>query len=323
MIKQFFPILLLLVVMVLFGCNSSKVYVKKGSMPYSYMYDKQWNRERNINLKSSYNSLFSNTSGKLKYLRACFTAPRGYTLKFYNNTEEKIGKKVNKELKTFYFTKGIYPFAIYKGSTPGWFSNNGYSPFATGIIQINPLKDRGVELALFGLKKDTKLFNIKMLNETRKGHLTEYTITFDNKEVIKYWMGNRKTLYAGGAPNVEFNFSGNKNLKKIMINDEKIEHGFCVLDVYLTSKKTRAKYLINRPLSYEIKMVDSDGHKYKGFITDLKGTIYTAFVTVPCTIPPELFKAARNGTISKFTVYTQENDKKKTAVAKIVFGIDK
>lgn len=53
---------------------------------------------------------------------------------------------------------------------------------------------------------------------------------------------------------------------------------------------------------FELSCGDQD---FVGYIRDMEANEFTAFVSVPCTIPQELLDAAAGGTVSKFTVYSQ------------------
>jgi len=267
--------------------------------------------------------------GEIDHLNVILTEPEGMKIKFHNGSEQSIGAEVKRRREVipqfFAFSEGVYPFSIYQNRKSG----NNYSG---AMIVFNTTPE--ISLATFGASDETRLFDPTMLEKAESGVLANYSITFDDNEVIVYWLGNRKILFPGGEPNVEMDFSVTKDIKEVKINRTKQRDLVSIiLNVYGPREKIRGsdnRYVIDRITGkyktkadtaiYKLEMLHANGKRYSGYIKNLKDNAFTAFMRIPCEIPSELFNAANKGTISKFTVTSGENDE---GVAEIVFGLAK
>lgn len=285
-----------------------------------------------------YRQLYQVNSTELPRLAARLTEPHGYTIKFHGNPEVVIGEPASKETgepRTFLFREGVYPFSLYRDKK----DDNWYS----GLLVVYDI-DETLELATFGESEETRLFNLDIFRQARQGVMGQFSITFDNKEVMRYWLGDRDSLYPGGQPTVEVDFSHTPRLTDLTINGKEIEDKKQVLKLnkyYLCSlcdeKRQEADdfgkdceesnsgrhkpYLTVTHKNYPIEMATTDGKRYQGYIRNLVTNVFTAFMSIPCEIPPELFDNAARGTISKLTVQSPGEEKQK--VAEIVFGLAK
>ena len=267
----------------------------------------------------------SQTRGEVPLLNAIFTEPKDLKIKFHNGSEETIGAMVKKRKEEspqfFAFRKGVYPFSIFENRKDG-------NLFSGAMVVFNTTPE--ISLATFGASDETKLFDPAMLEKAKNGVLANYSISFDDNEVIVYWLGNRKNLYPGGDPNVEMDFSATKDIKEVKIDGKKQKDpSSIVLNVFGKKERVRGydgRYMIDlltgtykiktEAAVYELEMMLSGGIKYQGYIKNLKDNAFTAFVRVPCEIPEDLFIAANKGTISKFTVTSGEEEE---GVAEIIF----
>ena len=241
------------------------------------------------------------------------SSPEDFTLSSRSFRTRTIDEKtMDKAIK---LGAGVYPFTLKKGKS----KDAQYC----GAIMVFGV-DETMELAAFGKNVDTEIFREDFLKNAKSGILMNYTQTLDDKPVFTYWLGNRRNLYTGGAPNVEVDFSQISGLKELEINNRKYKKKWAVLDVY---DKPQLRYyqgymprLIKK--KHEFQMVMDDDTAFRGYIRNLVANASTAFVRIPCSIPKDLLSAAANGTVSNFTVYLEEGDEAKTPVAEIVFGLD-
>ncbi len=314
------------------GCVVTKNVVVKPTMDH-YVFLKEIKP-----ISSYYNNLYRESSKNQPMLAARLTEPHGYTIKFHDNPEVIIGQPASEETgepRTFLFREGVYPFSLYfDKNEKDWFS---------GLLVVYNI-DETIELATFGETEETRLFRQDMFKQAQNGVLGQYTISFDDKEVMSYWLGNRDSLYPGGQPTVEVDFSYTPELKSVTINGHTINSKKKVLylDKYhvcrlcdekrhnsqefsKTCKKNNNRshsiYVTVTHKNYPIKMETIDGNKFQGYIRNLVSNKFTAFMSIPCEIPSELFSHAARGTISKLTVQSPDNNKRD--VAEIVFGLAK
>jgi len=305
--------------------RSSNITVTSSKQQYSFFTEHD-------TFKSMLPSLYSIKSAKrreIDHLNALFTEPGGMKIKFHNGSEQTISAEVKKRKEMvpqfFAFKEGVYPFSIYRDRKSG-------NMFSGAMVVFNTTPE--ISLATFGASDETRLFDPTMLEKAESGILANYSITFDDNEVIVYWLGNRKIPFPGGEPNVEMDFSVTKEIKEVLINRTKQRNLVSIiLNVYGKREKVRSydgRYIID-PLTgqyktkadtaiYKLEMLHSNGKRYSGYIKNLKDNAFTAFMRIPCEIPGELFNAANKGTISKFTVTSGEDDE---GVAEIIFGLAK
>ncbi len=331
--KQYVWILLsLFITLLTSGCVATKnVVVKPTTDHYVFLQEIK-------PISGHYKNLYKEPYENQPMLAARLTEPHGYTIKFHNNLEYIIGQPASEETgepRTFLFREGVYPFSLYfDKNEDDWFS---------GLMVVYNI-DETIELATFGETDETRLFREDMFKSAEKGVLGQYTISFDDKEVISYWMGNRDSLYPGGQPTVEVDFSYTPELKNVVIDGYKVSSKKKVLhlDKYYVcrlcdekrqhrqdfstacnnnEKKKHSIYQTVTHKNYPIEMETEEGQRFQGYIRNLVSNKFTAFMSIPCEIPSELFDHAARGTISKLTV--QSPDDKKRDVAEIVFGLAK
>lgn len=324
--------LFLTLAMLLGGCVGTKTVKMKPTMEsYTFLQDVK-------PLKGHYQDLYRQDNDQSPLLSARFSEPHSYTVKFHNNNAEVIGAPVSNKIpesKTFQFRKGVYPFSLYRDKE----STTKYS----GLLAVYDI-DETIELATFGESEETRLLNRSMFEQAEKGVLASYTISFDNREVMTYWIGNRRELYPGGRPTVEVDFSDTTELRELKIGDRKIKNFRTVLNLdkmYICSlcnkvgekakdfkdkcpKASNGKHRPKLKIShknYPVEMVHNSGTTYQGYIRNMTSNIFTAFMSIPFDIPSNLFEDAARGTISKLTVYSAGDDKEE--IAELVFGLAK
>ncbi len=324
----------LLIFFVLFstGCVVNKTVKVRPSMEqYVFLNDIK-------PLDQHYKNFYDTNTGQEPRLAARISEPDGYTIKFHNNPAIIIGEPASRETlepRTFLFQEGVYPFSMYKDKKDkDWYS---------GLLVVYNI-DETIELATFGESEETRMLNMDMFWQAEKGVLANYTISFDDKEVIRYWLGNRDNLYPGGQPTVEVDFTSTPGLQKLKIDGQEVKSKKKVLklDKYyvcsLCDEKSQKvsglgknckkggvgghrPYLAVTHKNYPIEMTMANGKRFQGYIRNLATNIFTAFMSIPCEIPPKLFNDAATGTIAKLTVYSASDNKKE--VAEIVFGLAK
>jgi hypothetical protein len=203
----------------------------------------------------------------------------------------------------------LYPFTLERS---GGAVLSG-AMYVTGVDDV-------VALATFGRSEETKLFDPEFIDKAKGGVLTHYTITFDGQPVIRYWLGNRTEPSAPGQPTVELDFSETDGVSSLKIDGKAAKGRVSVLDVYTSVPDPSTGALHRVPRTYRIEIRQTNGSRYVGYIRQLQATPFTTFVRVPCSIPSELFDAADQGTIAKFSVYPEGD--KDHPVAEIIFGRD-
>jgi hypothetical protein len=118
--------------------------------------------------------------------------------------------------------------------------------------------------------------------------------------VLTYWLGNRKSLYAGGAsPTVELDFSKTPGITRLVVGRRTKENFAAIVNVFDPSSAVPA------PREYAVQ-VSCGERRYRGFVRNLVHNDFTTFVRGPCTIPQELLDAASQGTVSKLAVLSSE-----------------
>jgi len=269
------------------GCSSN--VVKPVSAPYSFL-------DGDKDLGPSWQRMTVNRRPDL--ISACITSPEGYTIDFYGS----ISREIAPGGATVRMGEGLYPFRLIpkEKNAPGLCG-------AMMVVNVNET----VALATFGKAAETKLFSEDFLAKARSGVFASYTITFDGKPIIYYWLGNRCTMCPPDEDTVELDFTGIKDLKEIRVNGSYIERRRTVVTIN-TSKQVRANP------TFRLDMTLTSGKTYTGYIKNFRPNAFTTFTSLPCAIPAALFEAAERGTISKFSVFAETD--KENAVAEIVFG---
>ena len=307
-----FSVVILVVGMMLAGCTN---VVNPYPTPYKFI-------EEDAKLAGHWRRMPSGTSGSASKITVSITSPVGEEITFLGSGSRSIQAEGQDELL---LGPGLYPFTL----TPG--TGNGDAGSLCGAMLVVNV-DEIVALATFGKSEETKLFSQEYVTKSRGGVLTSYTIMFDNKPVIYYWLGDRTKPAPPGRPTVELDFSGIENLSQVTIQGRRVRGATCVLDVYeyvyedrvtykygyaqqITHVKTVAK-------THKIEINLSDGRKYLGYVRNLKPSAYAAFLRVPCAIPTKLFEAADKGTIAKYSVVHSQGNRD-TLIAEIVFGKNK
>lgn len=327
---------------VIFGCvpvsevsTTNQIEAKKPKyvklMP-SYVKYPFIKNDENVGAYST--SLYKNADSfnrdNLPYLRAKIVSPAGYIIKFENYF---TAVEIN-ETTTYQMNEGVYPFVLIK---PG-----DASARLSGAIAVFNV-DKTLELATFGLTEGTLLFNPEMIKQAENGVLASYTISFDGKKVMHYWVGNRESSAPNLRSSVELDFTGNGNIEKMKIAGKILEKNKVVLDVPTESFEcsrcgkvgARSAFAdrcpkggahrieetgwakVDYPVEFELK----NGQRYKGYVRKLGTNAFTSFLSIPCDIPENLLQLASKGTIAKLSVYTSQDNEHE--IAEIVFGLAK
>ncbi len=167
--------------------------------------------------------------------------------------------------------------------------------------------DKTLALATLGKTDDTKLFKPELLEKAENGDLATHTLKIDDKEILSYFLGNRTILYPGGDPTVEVDFSKTPGISSLTIGEEDAP-GFRKELKVQESKMIFGK----RPKEYKFDLKCGE-QEFTGYIRDMVANEFTAFVSIPCTIPKELLDAAAKGTVSRFTVQSQGDNTNQVA----------
>jgi hypothetical protein len=194
---------------------------------------------------------------------------------------------------------GVYPFRL------KFRNERGDRDQLVGALMAYNL-DSTVALATLGLTQDTAVFKPELIKVAQSGMLASQTIRYDNKEVLTYWLGNRHSLYPGGAPTVELDFSGTPGITSLSIDGESLPT--FRKEIVLTDRNPRRK-----EKEYPFQMT-AGGTRYRGFIRNLKHNESTAFVAIPCAITQDLLTAVADGTVSQFSIKDPSHDNEDIAV---------
>jgi len=231
------------------------------------------------------------------------TRPDGEKVRFSTGGSVLIGAPKQKPLQ---LQAGVYPFQLV--------DNPKGTIMLSGALMVYNI-DATVGLATLGKTAETWVFNDELLRKAADGQLATYTIAFDEKDIITYWLGNRITPYFGGQPTVELDFSGTPGISEVRINGMKLVKSRCTVPVY--SYVTQNGY--TRPEKKEHRLeLKAGSRSYHGYVRNLADNEFTAFVRIPCSIPSKLLDAASAGTVSRFTV--QSTGDEKQDVAEIVIS---
>lgn len=284
----------------------------------------------NVGMYSS--NLFKNNnfvdSSSIPALSAKITSPVGYVIKFENSLN---AVSIN-DTTTFRMIEGVYPFTLTK---PGDKGSN-----LSGAIAVFNV-DKTLELATFGLTEETLLFNPEMIKQAESGVLASYTISFDGKNVMHYWLGNREDTAPATRNAVELDFTRNTNIKSLKIAGKDLNRNKVTLDVPSGTLKCvkcekvgpRSAFRDRCPKSgahqiqevgwakvdYPIEFELKNGQRFKGYVRKLGRNAYTSFLSIPCDIPENLLELASKGTIAKLSVFTSQDNRYE--IAEIVFGL--
>ncbi len=244
---------------------------------------------------------------KQDHVNVVFRSPAKSIIKFSS------GKKVivqNKTPEVIPIRDGIYPFSLLKADTR--------EKILSGAFMVRNM-DKEVALATLGKTDETKMLNYDLVRTALQGQLASYTVSFDGKDIITYWLGNRKTAYTGGEPTVELDFSHIQEISMLKINNRLYADKRAVVKVYDPVKRydARVQRLVSKQLEHPIQFT-AGGKSYRGYVRKLRDNEFTAFVCIPCTIPESLLKAASGGTVSKFTVMSTGDQPE--SVAEIVIS---
>jgi len=262
--------------------------------------------------------------GDVGRLAAKFTAPGGQRLCFRGSVSKFIPGDLGSEI--LLFGPGVYPFELRDAAD---------KVTLTGALMVVNI-DKTVGLATFGNAPETRLFLADLVKKAHEGALSKGTITFDEKPVIFYWLGNRTQQNVPDRPSLELDFGAIQDLAEVRVNGSRRDDRIAVVEVFDIKQQPTGTVAIDmwvlgiRPEGstrtiytekvHKIEIVLTSGAKYVGYIRNLRANAYTAFVRVPCSIPANLFAEADKGTIAKYTVTAGEA---KEPVVEIVFGQDK
>jgi len=240
-----------------------------------------------------------------------------------NDTGLALPVKNNKGEETaLKFVSGMYPFELHGLSkdSEGQVITDCYDigrPKYVGAIAFFSY-EQDMEFATFGADDETPLISNEIISKVTEGILGSHTISYDNKPRIKYWVGNRSSLYSGGSATAEVDFS-NANLASLKINGEKISGKRAILDIYESYENDQG-FVVQKKKQHKLEFTTKNGQTFGGYLKELQDNEYTAFMKIPCDIPAELFEAASKGTVSKFDVMSK-SEQGSTRIAQIVFGL--
>ena len=265
-----------------------------------------------IKTHPQYNTYYKNLYDPLRmnqqdYVNVVFRSPAKSIIKF-NSGKQVIVRDSNPDVIPL--RDGIYPFSLLKAADG--------TKILSGAFMVRNM-DKEVALATLGKTDDTKMLNNDLVRTALKGQLASYTVSFDGKDVITYWLGNRKKSYTGGDPTVELDFSHIPGISMLKVGNRLREDKRAVVKIYAPEKKydSRLQRMVSSQLEHPIEFT-ADGKKYRGYVRKLRDNEFTAFVCIPCTIPESLLKAAAGGTVSKFTVMSTGDNPE--SVAEIIIS---
>ncbi|MBT5607630.1 MAG: hypothetical protein HN742_18930 [Lentisphaerae bacterium] len=217
--------------------------------------------------------------------------PEGARIEFNRNSRALDLVKTPEERRRF--KAGVYPFQVLKYKKP---------ELSGAMVFYNI--DKTLDLATLGMTEDKWILNEELVTKARAGVLAKYTMEFENRPVLTYWLGNRTDLYAGGPPTVEVDFSGTPGITSMKINGRKVDGLSKTLNVYLITRDPQTGTPRLNPVEYAIEL-NCGGKQYKGVLGKLLDNEFTAFVRIPCTIPRALLDAADKGTVARFVIMSE------------------
>lgn len=290
--------------MFLSGCATGNYAVIPSDQPYAFIKNTPEYTNYFDQVYSPANRQRKASSESDNMVNVLVSSPTNLKMEFYKN--RYLLDPADQEVNTVRFRSGVYPFELKQGK----------DTWRTGAMMFYNI-DKTLGLAKLGLGNKV-ILDPRLVDQAGKGRLGKYTMKFDDKEVLTYWVGNRKQLFVGGTiSTVEVDFSWIPGISELLINGKPVEGFSRQLDVTSLVKDAQGRFQLV-PVEYKIEFT-VQGKTYRGYLQKLKDNEYTAFVKIPCTIPPELLLAADQGTVSRFSVVCGEGDSKE-AVAEIVIS---
>jgi hypothetical protein len=215
------------------------------------------------------------------------TCPSETTVRFAGGGTVRIGAPKQKPVS---LRPGVYPLQLRP--------TVGGEPFLSGAVVVYNL-DPTVSLATLGKTDETRMFSEDLLQKAKDGQLASHTISIDDRDVITYWLGNRRRAYQGGEPTVELDFSGTPGITLLKVGAKRVSDHVATVLVY---KPVVVNGMLRNVQQDHPLEIAADGNRFHGYIRNLRDNEFTAFVRIPCAIPQRLLDAAKDGTVAKFTV---------------------
>jgi len=286
-------ILTLLFMFLLVSCitTSSRVNLSPTSMRYYFL------EEKSKYQQIAYQVYPDKPPSKPLKVAVAVQYPDKGILKFLGYSTAPSLDLTLQDTYTLIVKSGVYPFQILKsiGKRP---------QFSGAIVIYNMTKE--LSLATLGLTPETTIFNQSMLKKAKNGVLGKYTVEFDEEPVLTYWIGNRKKPHIGGKPTVELDFSKIPGITELKIAGTTAKSFIREVEVY-DIKKQKSGYIEYNHKEYPFTM-KIGGYSYKGFIRTLNANESTSFVRVNCSIPEDLLASARQGTVSKYLIKSEDDE---------------
>lgn len=283
--------------MMLSGCQTTSDKVKPMSKPYTFITQSYEYRRIADQLTTSA------MAEEEEMVRVAFTNPDGSVVKFYKNKTPV--DLASGEEQIFKFRGGVYPFEVVTdGETE-----------LTGAMMFYNI-DKAASYATFGIGENSPvILDENLLNQAREGRLGKYTMQFDGRDVMTYWVGNRTELYVGKKDTLEIDFSGTEGISGLRIDKKEQD---CLVKTFGLYEARADGTTSRKPAEYAVEFSVGD-KKFRGYLHNLKFNEFTAFVQIPCAIPKDLLHAASQGTVSKFLIICGDEGSK-TAVAELVIS---
>ena len=234
-------------------------------------------------------------------VQLALTQPATGFLAFHGGRNKMIDLTAHREF-ILTMEPGVYPFELRDTQDPDSTTGSG----AMFVYNV----DNTLSLATLGRTRETTTLAREALGEAANGKMAYYTLNFDDKPVLSYYLGDRTDLFVGGKPTAQLDFSENRGISKLTIDGKEQDGYSVVLPVFtLREYRTASQQKRQRRIAAEYKFEMTCGTTtYRGFLHLLEADEYTAFVKLDCTIPAKLLARAREGTVAKYTIQNAEGE---------------
>jgi len=227
-------------------------------------------------------------------VNVAITFPTEGTLQFNGRGNRPLRLHADTEI-ILSMVPGVYPFQV--------FPAQGRRASLSGAMLVYNV-DSTLALATLGKTEQTRIFNVELSEKAAQGILTTYTVHFDGKPVLTYFLGNRMSQFAGGDAIVELDFSANTDISQLRVNGENLTTFRPALPLFNVVTDAATGNVRLQPTEYSFTMI-SAGNAYRGIIRLNNANESTAFVGVNCRIPDDLLESARQGTVARYSIKTE------------------
>jgi hypothetical protein len=250
-------------------------------------------------------------------LAAFIDGPNGYNICFHGH--KKAWMTADPRDRALTFRSGVYPFYLYPRTalkdTDCRLGKHSGEVFHGAMAVYN--LDLATSAVSFGRTPGATLFGDAVLEQVRLGALVRHTLRYGDEDRLSYWIGNRPGGFTGGVTTVVLDFSSTAGLAEVRLGKHESDDFMLTVPAH-SIKKGKRGVIIYTPLSHEVTLTRAGGQHYTATVSGIADSPYSAFMTIPITIPADLFTAADSGAGAKLILQPEGAD---APVAKIYLTV--